>query len=298
MVALTTAQRAGLVDQVIEQLRAGIGSGEWPVGQRIPTEPELVAQLGVGRNTVREAVRALAHTGILEVRQGDGTYVRATSEMAGAIRRLCGPELREVLQVRRALEVDGARLAATARTEADLAELRRLLDRRDAAWDKLSRSVDEKPAGEDPPDSTGAADHRSSKGGASGAAGHSADASRDEFARADSEFHSAVVRSGHNRLLFQMYQGLMEAITASVATTAALPDQHPLPDRHALPDRQALPDDQALPYHHARPDAAQVRQVEQLRHRGLVAAIADSDPDRAAAEAARFLDELLALVGP
>ncbi|MGO1341619.1 MAG: FadR/GntR family transcriptional regulator, partial [Cellulosimicrobium funkei] len=39
--------------------------GEWPVGTRIPPEPELVAELGVGRNTVREAVRALEHAGIL-----------------------------------------------------------------------------------------------------------------------------------------------------------------------------------------------------------------------------------------
>ena len=79
---LATTRRTGLVDQVIEQMRKAISSGEWPVGQRIPAEPELVSALGVGRNTVREAVRALAHAGLLEVRQGDGTFVRATSELA------------------------------------------------------------------------------------------------------------------------------------------------------------------------------------------------------------------------
>lgn len=127
---LVTTRRTGLVDQVIEQLRASVTSGEWAVDTKIPTEPELVDALGVGRNTVREAIRALAHGGIFEVRQGDGTYVRATSEVSGALRRLCGTELREVLQVRRCLEVEGARLAATARTEEDLAELREHLDRR------------------------------------------------------------------------------------------------------------------------------------------------------------------------
>ena len=66
---LATTRRAGLVDQVIEQMRGAITSGEWPVGQRIPPEPELVTALGVGRNTVREAVRALSHAGLLEVRQ-------------------------------------------------------------------------------------------------------------------------------------------------------------------------------------------------------------------------------------
>ncbi|PRC57877.1 GntR family transcriptional regulator, partial [Mycobacterium sp. ITM-2017-0098] len=85
--------RAGLVDQVIDQLRHTIASGEWPVGRRIPNETVLVESLGVGRNPVREAVRALAHAGLLDVRQGDGTYVRATSEVSGALRRLCGAEL-------------------------------------------------------------------------------------------------------------------------------------------------------------------------------------------------------------
>lgn len=99
------------------------------MGERIPNESVLVDHLGVGRNTVREAVRALAHAGILDVRQGDGTYVRATSEVSGALRRLCGSELREILQVRRALEVEGARLAALNHTADELGELRALLAR-------------------------------------------------------------------------------------------------------------------------------------------------------------------------
>lgn len=217
---LATTRRAGLVDQVIDQLREAVTAGEWPIGHRIPTEPELSAQLGVGRNTVREAVRALAHTGILEVRQGDGTYVRATSEVSGAIRRLCGTELREVLHVRRLLEVEGARLAATARTEEDLAELRVLLHRRDTDWEQ---------------------------------------GQVDDFARSDAEFHQLVVRCGHNGLLLELYRGLMEAITASVASTSDNPE-------HA----------------------------EEIRHRELVNAIEARDADRAAAEAAGFLDELIA----
>ncbi len=85
--ALGHPRRAGLSDQVIAELRNQITSGEWPVGSRIPTEPELVEQLGVARNTVREAVRALAHNGLLDIRQGSGTYVAATSELAGVMHR-------------------------------------------------------------------------------------------------------------------------------------------------------------------------------------------------------------------
>lgn len=211
---LATTRRTGLVDQVIEQLRTLVTSGEWPVDSRIPTEPELVEALGVGRNTVREAVRALAHNGIFEVRQGDGTYVRATSEVSAALRRLCGSELRDVLQVRRCLEVEGARLAATARTEEDIAELRALLAHTDTT------------------------DHA-------------------QFTHSDTEFHLAVVRASHNPVLIEIYRGLLEAITASVATTSAGPGG-------------------------------------MFPHDELVEAIAEGDSERAAREAAGFLDELLA----
>ncbi|TNC24292.1 FadR/GntR family transcriptional regulator [Amycolatopsis alkalitolerans] len=217
---LATTRRAGLVDQVIGQLREAISGGEWPVGGRIPPETALAETLGVGRNTIREAIRALAHSGLLEVRQGDGTYVRATSEVSGAIRRLCGTELREVLQVRRSLEVEGARLAAEARTDEDLAELRAVLAERDRAWDE---------------------------------------GRHEDFVRVDTEFHLTVVRCGHNRLLTELYRGLTEAVSASVAATS----RDPLHDR------------------------------AEIGHSGLLAAIADRDPARAAAEAGGFLDQLL-----
>lgn len=218
---LATTRRAGLVDQVIDQLREAVRQGEWPVGNRIPTEPELATTLGVGRNTIREAVRALSHSGLLEVRQGDGTYVRATSEVSGAIRRLCGSELREVLQVRRMLEVEAARLAATDRTEDELTHLRELHAQRDKAQAE-SRFAD--------------------------------------FVQTDADFHLAVVACAHNTLLTELYRGLTEAITASVAATTH----------------------------------KELGPAEHIEHRGIIEAIADRDPPRAAAEAAQFLDELLA----
>jgi DNA-binding FadR family transcriptional regulator len=218
-VALATTRRAGLVDQVIAQLRNAVTGGEWPIGGRIPPENELAATFGVARNTVREAVRALAHGGLLEVRQGDGTYVRATSEVSGAVRRLCGTELREVLQVRRTLEVEGARLAASSRTEDELARLAELLRHRDSASARITE-----------PDRMA------------------------EFIRLDTEFHLAVVACGHNTLLTELYRGLTEVITASVATTSDSND---------------------------------------IGHGRLLHAIAEGDPDRAAAEAGGFLTELL-----
>ncbi|MBP2323856.1 DNA-binding FadR family transcriptional regulator [Kibdelosporangium banguiense] len=193
---LATTRRAGLVDQVIEQMRSAITTGEWRVGERIPTEPELVTALGVGRNTVREAVRALAHAGLLEVRQGDGTFVRATSELSGAVRRLCGPELRDVLEVRRTMEVEGARLAASARTEAQLEQLTRLLEMRDEA----------------------------------AASGQWA-----RFVQIDADFHHLVVIASHNRLLAELHAGLTEVIKASIeALDNSQPDARKIDHRGLL----------------------------------------------------------------
>ena len=215
---LATTRRAGLVEQVIDQLRRSVTGGEWPVGTRIPNEPSLSEALGVGRNTVREAVRALVHAGILDVRQGDGTYVRATSEVSGALRRLCGSELREILQVRRCLEVEGARLAAAARTDEDVTALRQLLCRRD-----------ELELGED----------------------------RAAFVAADTALHFAVVQASGNTVLTELYRGLTEVVMASVATTSA------------------------------------THEPREIRHGGLIDAIAARDVEGAGREAGGFLDELI-----
>lgn len=69
--------KRSLVDQALDQLRQRINSGAWQVGERLPTEPELCAELGISRNTVREAMRVLAFSGLIEIRQGDGSYLRA-----------------------------------------------------------------------------------------------------------------------------------------------------------------------------------------------------------------------------
>ncbi|MFC4054483.1 FadR/GntR family transcriptional regulator [Actinomadura syzygii] len=188
---LRTARRSSLVDQVIEQLRSEITGGGWPVGAKIPPEPALAEALGVGRNTVREAVRALTHAGLLESRQGDGTYVRATSELSGAVRRrLETAELVEILEVRRGFEVEAARLAAARRTEADVAAIALALARRDAAW--------------------AAGDH-------------------DAFVEADLAFHTSVVEATHNRVLTDLYRDFSAALRASIGAAGSLLEHADVP---------------------------------------------------------------------
>jgi DNA-binding FadR family transcriptional regulator len=166
------------VDQVIDQLKEQITSGSWQMNGKIPTETVLAEQLGVGRNTVREAVRALTHAGLLECRQGDGTYVRATSELSGAmLRRLRQAEQLEILEVRRALEVESARLAAARRTDDDIKRIEAALAERDRAWEL-----------DDP----------------------------DYFVEADLAFHMAVTHATHNLVLIDLFEDFSAALRASI----------------------------------------------------------------------------------
>jgi DNA-binding FadR family transcriptional regulator len=129
------ASRTGLIDQAVTALRGSIVSGEWPVGSRIPTEADLAQLLGVGRNTVREAVQSLVHSGLLARRQGSGTYVLSSSELTVALgRQMADVHQQYILEVRRSLEVEAARLAARRRTDRDVTMLRALNDRRMASF--------------------------------------------------------------------------------------------------------------------------------------------------------------------
>ncbi|MFD1214832.1 FadR/GntR family transcriptional regulator [Arthrobacter sp. GCM10027362] len=132
---LESVHRPPLAEEVTARLREAIVSGRWPLQQRIPSEPELMEQLGVSRGTLREGIKALAHAGMLEVRRGDGTYVRATSEISGTARKAYREYADEdVLQVRFALDTQAARLATRLRDDGAIVALRALLARRRRAW--------------------------------------------------------------------------------------------------------------------------------------------------------------------
>jgi DNA-binding FadR family transcriptional regulator len=128
------------VDHVERWLRQQIADGHWPMNSQIPTETELIDALGVGRSTVREAVRSLAHVGMLETARGRGTFVRALSPVDRVLTDyLQEHEPRDIVEVRRALEVEAAGLAALRRTDDDIAALRASIDsaeRADAAIER------------------------------------------------------------------------------------------------------------------------------------------------------------------
>ncbi|GHB67040.1 GntR family transcriptional regulator [Streptomyces viridiviolaceus] len=122
-----------LVEQATERLREQITGGHWPLGTRLPGETTLAKELGVGRSTVREALRALAGAGLVQPRQGAGVFVVATEPVEDWPTRLRRAAVTDVYEVRMALEVHAAHLAATRRTDDDVAVLRAALAERRAA---------------------------------------------------------------------------------------------------------------------------------------------------------------------
>lgn len=71
---LKKINRSSVVQRVIDRLTEAIVSGELKPGDRIPTEMELAEQMGVARNSIREAVKILVYIGVLEIRRADGTF--------------------------------------------------------------------------------------------------------------------------------------------------------------------------------------------------------------------------------
>ena len=174
--------------QLEELFRRRIDAGEWEVGQRLPSETELAAEVGVGRSSVREAVKLLARDGLLDVRHGVGTFVAESADEPALDQLLRRARVLEVLEVRRALEMEAARLAAERSRPEDLAEIR------DQVADRHALQV----------------------GGA------------DAFVAADLEFHRSVVVLAGNSVLTALFDSvrpvLHTALVEMVDNEPELPD--------------------------------------------------------------------------
>ncbi|TDE10009.1 FadR/GntR family transcriptional regulator [Dyadobacter psychrotolerans] len=124
-------KRQSLADEVANRLVQKITEGEFAIGDKLPTEPELMALFGVGRSTVREAIRNLSHTGLVRVQQGLGTFVEKKQPVSESISdrflRAKGKELNEVRQL---IELKIAENAALNRSETDILQMRHHLERR------------------------------------------------------------------------------------------------------------------------------------------------------------------------
>ncbi|MFJ4953228.1 FadR/GntR family transcriptional regulator [Streptomyces sp. NPDC088760] len=161
-----------VTDEAIEKIKDMIVSGALRPGDRLPKESELAAELGLSRNSLREAVRALSLIRILDVRQGDGTYVTSLDPqllleaMSFVVDFHRDDTVLEFLAVRRILEPAATALAASRIREDEL--------------DALSAQLDE--LGAEP--------------------------SVEQLVAADLEFHRSIVRSAGNSVLCSLLDGL------------------------------------------------------------------------------------------
>lgn len=118
------ANKRGLVNQTITELLAYIAAQAYEVGQKLPVEAELAKQLGVGRSTLREAVKILSFSNVLDVRQGSGTYLRTTNFKENF-------STEELLVVRQMLEMQAVRLIVQRKTDVEaMLKLKELLFQR------------------------------------------------------------------------------------------------------------------------------------------------------------------------
>jgi len=175
---IAKTNRLSLVEQIVSQIESLIESGAWSVGSRIPPELELMQQLDVSRNTLREAIRALVHAGLLQTRQGSGTYVCSSSTLGAALqKRIQKANLIEILEVRHALEKEAARLAAIRRNQNDLENIQTYLEACLAA-----------------------AEHNDSE----------------VYVEADIQLHKAIAVAAHNSMLMDLYEQMSVPLHESV----------------------------------------------------------------------------------
>jgi len=155
-----------LFEQISFKIRNDINKGKFKVGEKIPSEPALMELYGVGRSTIREAIKSLTLSGILTVQQGFGTKVNATPSEP-IEQRLRSSDFEEINQVRALLEQEIVRLATKNRTESDLETIIKALEKRKLAIESESRT---------------------------------------ECANADIEFHLAIASASGNRVLADLYE--------------------------------------------------------------------------------------------
>lgn len=145
---IRTIPRESVRAQVLEQLRERIIDGIWNPGEKLPSENDLAQSFGVSRITVREALQKLSAMGLLETRHGEGTFVKRLSADAYLnpllpMIALDRPDLRDVLEYRRMMEVGTVELAAARATEQDIAELEAIYDRMLQETDRTDSFADD-----------------------------------------------------------------------------------------------------------------------------------------------------------
>ena len=173
-------KRVNISEQVFVQLKDQILKGEWKQGDRLPSENELAAALGVSRVTVRQAIQRLTALGLVETKLGEGSFIRTLTPGAYMnhmipMAYLNDNSMREVLEFRRAIESTTAELAAQKADERDIRALEDILQKMRDDKDDMRK-----------------------------------------FSRADFEFHLELARMTKNSLIIETYNILSDLLKTAL----------------------------------------------------------------------------------
>lgn len=158
--------RYSIPKQISIHLEQEIKNGKYKVGDKLPTEPELVEIYQASRNTVREAVQALIHAGLLEAKQGNGTYVVAKERLQVDFFNLMNDiNNGDVIEVRTFLENYIIESAILNHNEDDIKNIEKQLEKRNEIAHEIKENT-----------------------------------------KADIEFHKSIALSTHNLLLYKLYE--------------------------------------------------------------------------------------------
>jgi GntR family transcriptional regulator, transcriptional repressor for pyruvate dehydrogenase complex len=184
---LTPVTRTTLTSDICTKLVNQLARGDWKEGDRIPSERELGHLLGVGRASLREALKALEIMGMIETRSGEGMFVCAKSEFLSrpilwAITESGHVELNELIESRKLMEVELSALAAERATQEDLSKIREHLEEMEATVDNF-----------------------------------------DLFFISDLGFHLAIAQAAHNRILLKAVQLIRNLMRQWMEDTVRMP---------------------------------------------------------------------------
>ncbi len=169
--------RTALADVVADKIKKQLRLKQYKAGDKLPSEPELMQRFGVGRSSIREAVRILANCGLVQVKQGLGTFVLPSEGLHEPLhQRLKRAGNEDLKEVRQLLELKAAEKAALQRTQKDIAKMTSLLNKRKRAGIK---------------------------------------GDTEECIEADIQFHISIVEASKNEILADLYKTIAVQIKKS-----------------------------------------------------------------------------------
>ena len=178
MSVLKPIEKTNVYEETVRQLRARLEDGTWPPGSRLPSERDLAQGLNVGRSSVREALRMLQALDLVEIRPGEGTFVKLkAAPLAEAKLRslLQDKEVAQLYEVRELLELQTVTLAVERATPEDISAMESAVNRMADALQAGRTCIDE-----------------------------------------DLEFHLALARAADNEVLSQILEMLWDKLRPAV----------------------------------------------------------------------------------